>query len=78
MIGVLSKARAYKNESAGRLSIMAYLQLIIMSLFDLLLFNTTYTTKDIIGTSIILTVNIIAGLSVKSAKTKSTWMNNYT
>jgi drug/metabolite transporter (DMT)-like permease len=64
MMGLLSKAKALKNEKAGSLSIMTYIQLVVMMLFDFFLFNLIFKASDFIGISIILVSNVFAGFYV--------------
>jgi drug/metabolite transporter (DMT)-like permease len=64
MVGLLSKAKALKNEKAGSLGIMMYIQLVVMMLFDFFLFNLTFKVSDFIGISVILVSNVFAGYYV--------------
>lgn len=53
---------AFQNENAGRVSMINYLQVDILYVIDILLFNKTIIALDLIGTLMIFSFNFANGL----------------
>jgi drug/metabolite transporter (DMT)-like permease len=72
-IGVLSyscqllMALGFQNESAARVSMINYLQVPLLFVFDIFLFNKTLILYDVLGISLIIGFNILNG-TVKALK----------
>jgi drug/metabolite transporter (DMT)-like permease len=49
---------SYKLEKAGRVSSVRYLQIVLSFLVDVMVFKTSFSIQEIIGTALILTTNL--------------------
>ncbi len=61
---MVSKAKAMQYEMASRLSILNYLTVILVLIFDLLLIGTVFNGQEIIGISIVFLSNGLSAYSI--------------
>lgn len=57
----VTRAKSMQYEMASRTSITCYLSIIIMLLFDVLLYNTAFHQSDLVGILVIACANLVAG-----------------
>jgi drug/metabolite transporter (DMT)-like permease len=61
---MVCKAKAMQYEMASRLSILNYLSVILILIFDLLLIGTVFNGQEVIGISIVFLSNGISAYSI--------------
>lgn len=64
IFALVAKSKAFKYESASRLSILGYLSIIVMFLFDILVVGTTFTMTEFTGLLIIISATFLSAYVV--------------
>jgi drug/metabolite transporter (DMT)-like permease len=64
IFALVAKSKAFRYESASRLSILGYLSIIVMFLFDMLVVGTTFTMAEVFGLLIIISATFLSAYIV--------------
>lgn len=70
VMALVAKSKAFTYESASRLSILGYLSIIVMFMFDMLVVGTTFTAMEITGLLIVISSTFVSAYVVFSRANK--------
>ena len=62
--GLITKTKALKHEKAARLSIIGFLQVVLMLFFDLFVVGTRFHIMEVVGMIIVLIANGLTAFSI--------------